>query len=307
MNNQRKRKKSTFWLWVVIGIVLITVLAGGSYVYSIYHNAKSTVNEKIHKEVVAIDKTLTNKKIDARESLNILLLGVDERTDDRGRSDAVMVLTLDPQHNQMQLISIPRDTRTEISGKGIQDKINHAYAFGGVDMSIDTVEEFLGIKLDFYIKMNMDGLSGLVDALGGITVNNDLDWHGSDGFHYHQGELHLDGMHTLGYVRMRKEDTSGDFGRTERQRQVIRAIVEKGISLQSITKINDVINVLGDNVTTNMKFHHMLDLMADYRDTRNNFTSYMLQGSGSIIDDTYYFIFNEEEIQKVYKMITEKN
>src|SRR5699024_12248826 len=95
------------------------------------------------------------KKVKATEPLNILLLGVDARESDKGRSDALIVLSLDPQNDVMRLISIPRDTRTTIVGKGGEDKINHAYAFGGTGMAVATAEDFLGIEVDYYFHLNM--------------------------------------------------------------------------------------------------------------------------------------------------------
>src|SRR5699024_11700178 len=150
--------------------------------------------------------------------LNILLLGVDERKYDSGRSDALMVLSLNPKDDSMQLVSIPRDTRTTIVGKGFEDKINHAYAFGGSDMSVATVENFLNIELDHYVRMNMEGLKELVDKLGTITVDNEIAW--NDGkYDFNTGPVEMDGDKTMAYVRMRKQDPDGDFGRTERQRR----------------------------------------------------------------------------------------
>src|SRR5690606_37647398 len=142
------------------------------YTISTYNHAKKTVNEEIHQKVTNIDQKIVKQKVSEEKSLNILLLGVDKRNGDSGRSDAVMVLTLDPKRDRMQLISIPRDTRTLIAGMGFEDKINHAYAYGGVDVSIETVEYLLDIEIDYYVEMNMEGLSDLIDVLGGITVHN---------------------------------------------------------------------------------------------------------------------------------------
>src|SRR5699024_63461 len=129
----------------------------------------------------------------------------------------MIVMTLDPNNNQMQLVSIPRDSRTLIVGKGFQDKINHAYAFGGSEMSVATVENFLDIDLDYYVRMNMEGLAQLVDAVGGIMVNNDQQFSQS-GYTFDTGKIQLDGDKALAYVRMRKQDPQGDVGRNDRQR-----------------------------------------------------------------------------------------
>ena len=116
------------------------------------------------------------KKLVICEPVSILLLGADERGEDKGRSDSLMVITLNPKNNSMKTVSIPRDTYTEIVGKGKSDKINHAYAFGGVDMSVATVEKFLNVPINYYIEVNMEGFKDIVDAVGGVDVNNDLEF-----------------------------------------------------------------------------------------------------------------------------------
>ncbi|UFT98703.1 LCP family protein [Radiobacillus kanasensis] len=301
------KKKSKRWLKITIGMVVVLLLTTGGYAYSIYHDAKQTVSKEIHQQVDTIDTEITKEKIKEQERLNILLLGVDERDSDSGRSDALMVMSLDPKTDSMQLVSIPRDTRTEIVGRGTEDKINHAYAFGGVDMSIDTVENFLDIELDYYVRINMEGLTDMVDAVGGITVNNEIDWYDEGyyqkGYHFEEGEIQLDGAKAIGFVRMRHFDPEGDFGRTKRQRQVIQGIIEQGASIASVNKIDNILDVLGDNVVTNMDFADMQDLFANYRDTRQNFTSYMVQGEGTSIDGTYYLVVSDDEIAKVHSML----
>lgn len=171
-----EKKSKKLWLKIPLAIIFVLMVGVGVYAYSIYDNAKETVNEKMHEPVESIDHTLTAKKVEATKPLNILLLGVDARANDSGRSDALIVMSLDPKSNKMQLVSIPRDTRTMIVGKGFNDKINHAYAFGGADMSVATVENFLDIELDYYVRMNMEGLEALIDELGTITVDNEIAW-----------------------------------------------------------------------------------------------------------------------------------
>src|SRR5699024_6217945 len=105
----------------------------------------------MHEPVDSIDTNVNNEKIKGSKTLHILLMGTEEREGDVGRSDAMMIMTLDPKNQQMKLLSIPRDTRTEIVGKGTEDKINHAYAFGGSDMSVATVENMFDMELYFYI------------------------------------------------------------------------------------------------------------------------------------------------------------
>lgn len=307
--SDRRKKPKRLWLKIGLAVILILVLGGSAFAFSIYHDAKTTVNDKIHKKVPSIDTGVGKKKISQDKPLNILLLGVDKRAGDSGRSDALMVLSLDPKENKMQIISIPRDTRTLIVGKGHKDKINHAYAFGGTDMSIATVENLLDIELDYYVEMNMQGLSEMVDAVGGITVDNWLDWYDEgyykEGYHYQKGKIKLNGAKTMGYVRMRHLDPKGDFGRTKRQRQVIQAIIDRGANIASVNKIDDMIEVLGDNMASNMDFDDMKNLLFNYKDVRKNVTSYMMKGSGTKIDGIYYLVVPDEEVAKVHGMISE--
>ncbi|WP_407267726.1 LCP family protein [Radiobacillus sp. PE A8.2] len=285
---------------VLMAVIFVAGLSIGVYSISIYQNAAKTVNEKIYQPVQTIEHDFVKKKIKEEKPLNILLLGVDERKGDVGRSDALMVLALSPSEDNAKLISIPRDTRTEIIGRGTLDKINHAYAFGGPDMSIQTVEHLLDIQLDYFVRVNMEGLAEVVDAIGGITVNNDIKFNNFD-----TGEVYLSGTETLEYVRMRKQDPNGDFGRTERQRKVIQEIINQGANISSVTKIHELIDVLGNNVATNMDFEDMKNLLFNYKNTRNNLTTYQLQGKGTMINGIWYMNVTEEEVEKVHNMIVE--
>lgn len=303
-SRRHKKKSSKKWWKIVLIIFLVLILGVGGYAYSIYNNAKQTVNKKMYETVDSIDHKIGKKKLKETKAVNILLLGIDTEEGDKGRSDAIMILSLKPKTNEMQLISIPRDTRTEIVGRGTEDKINHAYAFGGADMSIDTVENFLDMDFDFFVSMNMSGLSELVDQLGGVTVNNEIDWQ-DGGYTFTKGPTDLDGDKAMRFVRMRKQDPEGDFGRTKRQRKVIEGIIDKGASIASITKISGLIDILGKNMDTNLDFDDMKKLLADYKGTRKNVENYQMNGSGTTIDGVYYLIVPDEEVQKVKQMIAD--
>ncbi|GAB3055679.1 LCP family glycopolymer transferase [Virgibacillus ainsalahensis] len=303
--SERTKKSRKLWLKIPLVIILLAGLGIGGYAFSIYNNAKNTVNEKMNTPVESIDREVGKKKMQATKPLNVLLLGVDEREGDSGRSDALMVLSLDPKTDSMRLVSIPRDTRTTISGKGFEDKINHAYAYGGADMSIATVEDFLDIDLDYYVQVNMEGLTELVDELGTITVDNDIAW--NDGtYDFNTGPVEMDGDKTMAFVRMRKQDPNGDFGRADRQRQVVEGIIDEGAHVGSVTKINDTIDILGNNMATNLDFEDMQKLLSGYADTRKNFVSYQMEGSGTNIDGVYYLIVDETEVEKVHGMVEKK-
>ncbi|WP_440894731.1 LCP family glycopolymer transferase [Amphibacillus sp. Q70] len=299
---KNRKKKRNWWILTPLIIVLVLILTVGLYAAYIFFGVKNNVDGNMYEAVASIDLNTTQKKLKERENLNILLLGIDSESADSGRSDALMVMTLKPEEDSMQLISIPRDTRATIAGRGTVEKINHAYAHGGSDMSIQTVEDFLGIDIDYFVRINMDGLAELVNELGTITVNNELDFE-QGGYHFPVGAVQLDGDMALSYVRMRKQDPAGDFGRTERQRKVIEGIINEGATVANATRIVELTDILGQNMGTNMEFNDMLTLLQHYRHTRRAFESYQMQGTGTTIDGVYYYLVDDEEIDNVRNMI----
>lgn len=313
---EKRRSKKRKGLKIFLVIILIFVLVVGGAVFYFYNHAKKTVNEKMHDPVETIDTDVTKRKVKATEPLNILLLGIDSDKGQVGRSDAIMIMRLLPDSDEMKIVSIPRDARAEIIGRGFDDKINHAYAFGGAAMSVSTVESFLDIEIDYYVTINMNGLIELVNELGTITVNNDVAWSDSK-FDFPIGRIEMNGEKTKAFVRMRKKDAEGDFGRTKRHRKVIEGIIREGASVASIPKIKGMLNVLGDtdsksgekNMSTNMDFDDMQKLLLGYKDTRNNIEEFMVNGSGKMMPNSsgqniYYLIVPQTEIDKAHDILT---
>ena len=217
---------------------------------------------------------------------------------DTGRSDAIMVATVSPEDNKTQVISIPRDTYMEIVGYGTFDKVNHAYAFGGPAMSMDSLEKYLDIPIDHYAAINLKGIQDLVDAVGGVTVNNDLAFT-SDGTSFDIGQIELNGEEALAFVRMRYDDPNGDYGRQERQRLVIQGIIQKLISINSMTKYQSILDALSDNMKTDMDFSTMQTIALDYRDAFSTIQMDQLQGEGFMQDGVSYQRVSDEELTRV--------
>jgi len=215
MKRSEVKAKKKKWYKIPLIVLSAIIVIVGSWVWYTYNNAKQTVNKKMHQSVDTIDFKVSKKKVEEKEQLNVLILGIDSKSGDKGRSDTLMVMTLRPESDSMQLISITRDTRTHIVGKGIDDKINYSYAFAGEEMAIATVENFLDIDIDYHVRLNMNGLKELIDELDGITVTNELEW-ADDAYEFNKGSVNLDGDKALAYARMRKKDPAGDFGRAKR-------------------------------------------------------------------------------------------
>lgn len=298
--DKHKSKKKRRWPKIVGIIVLLLLVAGGAYGYSIYHSLNKAV-ETMH---TPIDREKSPKRtedvtFEQKEPFSVLLLGVDERKNDKGRSDSMIVLTVNPEVKSVKMLSIPRDTLTDIVGHGTRDKINHAYAFGGVEMAMDTVEGLLDIPIDYYVQINMEGFEDIVNAVGGVTVNNDLNFT-YEGYTFEEGKLELNGKEALAFSRMRYEDPRGDFGRQLRQREVIQAVIREGASVSSLWNFDDIFKALGSNVKTNLTFEEMVDIQKHYKAASKDIEQIQIKtGSGTKIDGIYYYVIPEEELNQI--------
>ena len=287
----------------VLGVLLVLVIGVTAFATKIYFDVKGSVDktyETVERQETGVSrKEEVNLKI--KDSFSILLLGVDTgdlgRTE-TGRSDAIMVATVSPEDNKTQIVSIPRDTYMEIVGYGTFDKVNHAYAFGGPAMSMDSLEKYLDIPIDHYAAINLKGIQDLVDAVGGVTVNNDLAF-AVDGTSFDIGQIELNGEEALAFVRMRYDDPRGDYGRQERQRIVIQGIMQKLISINSMTKYQSILNALSDNMSTDMDFGTMQTFALDYRDAFSTIQMDQLQGEGFMQDGVSYQRISDEEFARV--------
>ncbi|MEF7562307.1 LytR family transcriptional regulator [Bacillus infantis] len=297
--NTGKKKKGRTWLKVAGIFFGLLIVAGGACAYSIYHSltkAVDTMHQPIERE--KSDKREQVVTLEKKEPFSVLMLGVDERDNDKGRSDTMIVLTVNPETKSAKMLSIPRDTRTEIVGHGTVDKINHAYAFGGIEMSMNTVENFLDIPIDYYMQINMEGFKDIVDAVGGVTVENDLDFTSGE-VHFPEGSITLNGEKALKFSRMRYDDPRGDFGRQLRQRQVIQAVIKEGASISSLSNFDEIFSALGKNIKTNLTFSEMVDIQKGYKDASKNIQQMTIEGQGKKIDSIWYLIVSDEEQARV--------
>ncbi|MCF6411640.1 LCP family protein [Pseudalkalibacillus salsuginis] len=297
-------KKIVWGFVIVLGVVLAGI---GGYAYYLYDSVKDTA-DAIHEPIDPDrDKNVPKPKVDKndREPISILMLGVDERKNDKGRSDTMIVITVNPHDDSMIMFNIPRDTRTEIIGKGVDDKINHAYAFGGTKMAVETVENFLDIPINYYFKVNMESFQDIVNAVDGVTVQNELAFSYS-GFEFPEGKIELEnGKEALAFVQMRKKDPRGDRGRNDRQRQIIQGVIDKGARVSSITKFDNILDVIGGSVKTNMTFDEMKDIQGNYKDARKNLQTFEINATETYINNIFYYLVSEEERNEISTKLKE--
>lgn len=294
--------KKIIWITIISSLLL----GGTVYATSIYKNVTTTL-ETIHEPEIRKVSNLRKTEVELveKEPISVLLLGVDEREADGGRSDTIIILTANPSLASIKLLSIPRDTYTEIIGLDKMDKLNHAYAFGGIDMALHSVENLLDIPIDYVVQVNMESFLEIVDSVGGVTVENATAFEENE-YLFEQGPIHLDGDMALSYVRMRMNDPLGDFGRQARQKQVLLAVLKEGASFNSLLHYKDLLATLADNIRTNMTFEQMMDIQKGYKDALANVESLTLtNGNGKRVNDIWYYIPDEEELDGVTMLLKE--
>ena len=191
---------------------------------------------------------------------NIVVMGCDSRKGDTGRSDTLFVVMMDPDNKGASLLSIPRDTRVKIKGHG-WDKINAAYAYGGHELTRNTVRDLLGIRIDNYVVIDFQGFKDLVDVIGGIDINVEKRMYYYDPYDnfkidLHPGLQHMDGKTAIQYVRYR--DAEGDIGRIRRQQKFILAMYKKITSANMLVRIPSLAKQIMSMIRTDMDMKDML-------------------------------------------------
>lgn len=296
------------WMKVSIWIVSFFVVVVFGYAIYLYQSVKSTADQIYEPRNPVKPVSVTDSRgglpvdINSKEPFNALILGVDERPNDRGRSDTMIVLSVNPGKKKVLMFNIPRDTRTEIVGHNTEDKINHAYAFGGVDMSVNTVEQFLGAPIHYYMKVDMEGFAKIIDLVGGVDVNNPFAFD-YEGQRYDQGNIHLDGVAALGFSRMRYDDPKGDLGRNDRQREVLKQMLKNTMQFSSVLHIQNMLDELGTHVRTDVTFDEMKELLLDYRNDLENVDTVEIKGKGEKINGIYYYIVDQQEKDRIHGII----
>ena len=225
---------------------------------------------------------------------NIVVMGCDIRKDDVGRSDTLFVVMLDKSKKNAALLSVPRDTRVKIKGHG-WDKINAAFAYGGQKLTRETVQDFLGIKLNNYVVVDFQGFKGLVDAVGGVDINVEKRMYyydPYDGFEIdlRPGMQHMDGKTAMQYVRYRDEE--GDIGRIRRQQKFLMALYKHIASKNIIAKIPGVSKQIMSMVKTDLSLKEMVELGNVMRDMveKDGLKMSMVPGEPEYIDGISYWI-----------------
>ena len=286
MGNGDKKNKSSYVKYILI-LVVVFILSGmvGAFFANALVDNRPDYNEDDKKGMLV-----------AKDKATVMIMGVDERADDVGRSDTLMIATLDSDKNQAALLSVPRDTRVKIKGHGF-DKINAAYAYGGRKLTQETIESLLNTHIDHYIKINVHGFTKIIDALGGIDIDVEKrmyyedPWDDDGGLYIdlQPGMQHMDGKTAITYVRYRDEE--GDIGRIKRQQNFMKAVMDKLVSPTIIPKLPAIVSAVSDSVETDMSVSEILSFLGTLQDAKDNgLKSEMLPGKPVYIEGISYWV-----------------
>ncbi|WP_163099317.1 LCP family protein [Peribacillus alkalitolerans] len=295
------KKKRRILRTFLLTMFLVLIGGFGYYAYDIYNSSSKATNKIFHEYIPQHRETEVQV---SKEPFTVLLAGIENQEGGRGRADVLMLATVNPETEQVVMMSIPRDSRVFLPDEGYKSKINHSYAFGGIEGTISTVEEMMGVPIDYFITTNFEGFEDIVDTLGGVKVDVPFTFtatltHSHKFKKFYEGPMELNGNEALAYVRMRKKDPKGDIGRNERQQQVLKAIVDKGTSFGTITKIDDLMEDLGENVKTNIRPTKMVDFIRVYSKIKASpIENLHLEGETDRIERVDYFLPSDESIEK---------
>lgn len=306
--NRNKNKKSPLKITLItlLVVLLCTLLGGGFYALYLSNRLDKVTLDKDNIGITT-ETTENLSKYDAYdEIINIALFGIDAGDNEFGRSDSIMILTVDPVHKKLKLSSIMRDSYVNIPGYGM-DKLNHAFAFGNSVLALQTLNENFNINVDNFISTNFSNLPKIIDKLGGITINlTDEEVplmnryaasRGSSSTVIASGPQFLDGDLALAYSRIRYT-AGGDYERTSRHRTILSAIFNK-VKDTPVTQFPSLLNDFLPFIQTSFSTSELLNLgttisqigtnkIIEDRFPRDD------SSQGETINGIYYLTFDEE-------------
>ncbi len=251
-SNDRSGVKGLFGC--VISVLIVMVMVFGSYLMLNTYDTLAKITGAYH----------GSSRVTA-EPFNVLISGIDSRddiTDDYARSDVNMIVTVNPNTETILLTSMPRDSYVRLHTAGEMDKLTHTGVYG-IEETQATIEDWLGIDIDYYARVDFKMLVNLVDAVGGVRVYNDIDFYSSvKGWHYKKGWHNMHGTYALWFVRERKSFKDEDEQRIRNQQKVMKALLKKVTSSRTLLMhYGDILNIVEDNMQTSFGDEEVTDLV----------------------------------------------
>lgn len=295
---KKKPKKKRFFTAVYTVLLVCAIILSswvgyvGAFVYPLIWGDLSSEDTAVptEEEYVSFEKG----------QFTVLMMGCDARPgDETSRSDTLMVAYVDLNDNIVRLVSIPRDTYVTIPTTGEKTKINHAYAYGGIELTEKTLKSNFDIDIDYTAEVDFQGFIDIVDALGGVTIDVPMDMeYAAEGIDLQAGVQTLNGDQALQFCRFRS-DGQGDLGRVERQQLFMSTLKDQVLSMGTVLKIPDLCSAIKNNVVTNLTGTQLLQIFMDLKDGFDLITLEP-EGEGVYIDDISYYVLYEEKSEEFF-------
>lgn len=281
-HHRHHHRKFWRWFWIVIGVIVVIALFVCGMVYK---NLRDTT-QNMYTPVAKTTKSNKGRNLDnllaQKKPINILLLGTDTGAMGRswkGRTDTIMMMAINPKTNSTSIVSIPRDSNAifpDFPQYGVT-KINSAYTLGGVGETVKTLDKYYSVPIDGYIMINMGGLKKAIDQVGGIDVTSPLTFDNM-GYHFQEGKTyHMDGKKALAFAQLRHGDPRQDYGRQDRDRRVVMALLKKSISPTTLLNTK-FLNSISSEMQTDLTMNQMYKIGMDYRNATDNLSQDHAQG-----------------------------
>jgi LCP family protein required for cell wall assembly len=322
-----KSKKRHLVRNIILTVLALLSVSAGAFAAKVYDNTKNAAAGAYDSAGISKLRNVS-AVLEAGEPFSILLMGTDTGElgrDYKGRTDSMMLVTVNPKKKTTTIMSLPRDQVTSIVGyeDSFPQKLNAAYTYGSAGTAIKTVEAWLNVPIDYYALVNMGALETIVNQLGGVEVTSPLTFSydpdtahetGANYFTFTEGSTEykhykdyqlvktssvMDGETALAFSRMRYTDPKGDYGRQQRQRLVLEALVNKAKG-SPLTLVNKkFMTTISDNVKTDLTFNDMLTIVSKYTSAGGKIVSDNAQGSSVAIDGASYEFVSPTEQQRV--------
>lgn len=279
---------------ILIALMIVVVIFAVTIVKGIFSFTSNDDEDDFSADDLSYDNEI--KKVNEDEIL-FLLTGVDDNGAEYGtRTDTMMLVKANKDTKTVDIISIPRDTRCYVDGS--LDKINAAHSYGGIDLTISTIRDFLGIDLDYYVKVSFDSVVDTIDAMGGVDIDVSEDI--ANAMEIEPGVHTFNGKQALDYVRFRKGYANADLGRISTQQDFIKQVLVQAMSPKKFLKWPKIFDTLSSGMSTNIPKSEILSFAFAFRNLESeNMNSYTLPGEGEYIDGVSYFVAYPEETMEL--------